>query len=104
MANIQGDLFNQPEEEPVRVEGAADAAKAQLTEQARKQRAELRERNARRAEKDEAKHRAEIERALEQGIDLRTERDFRPTNAKYFADRARAEIKNAEPPPEQGGE
>lgn len=97
---MQGDLFNQPEAEPQKIVGAADKARYELSKEAKQKRAETRARNAQRAEDAEAKRQDQIDRALEQGVDLRTEDDFRSNNAKYFAGKAKEELRKAPPPPD----
>jgi hypothetical protein len=97
MTNIQGNLFEMPQDETSQILKPADKARLELTpEAAEKRRLEKKARDRRIAEAIQRRQ-DQIDRAREQGLDLRTHEEIRLASAKRGLEKARERLNKTTP-------
>lgn len=103
MTNTQGNLFEQsssePSPEPETEARPADKARLELTPEAQEQRTRDREARTRRAVEAAKKRQDQIDRAAEQGVDLRTHAEINQASAERGLAKAREELDKTTPQP-----
>lgn len=100
MTNTQGNLFEQTPSEPANNPSPADKARLELTPEAFEKRRLEKEARERRTKEAAQKRQDQIERAAEQGVDLRTHSEIRQASAEREIAKARENLDKATPQPD----
>lgn len=94
MTNTQGNLFEQPIENRSNQPKPADKARLELTPEAAELRARERKARQRRTDESAQKRQGQIDRAAEQGVDIRTHSEVKRDSDRQGLDAMRKAIED----------